>query len=338
MANRRKRRGFTLVEFLVASAVTITLLGTAVLLLNSAMFSNRAVTQITEAQQNLRAGMNLMVSDILAAGTGIPVGGVAIPSGNGSSAVRRPGLAIPFPISSGMISAVTPGDGLGPTMNGVATDAITLLETDDRRSFAGITLTDVTPSGSQIRYPASAQITAPPAPMELGDLLLISNANGTALGMATNIAASDFVNFSSSDPMNINQPSAAFGTIANLANPPPPAGSYPPTTATRIRAISYFIDAADPNNPRLMKAVNGRNPQVVADGIENLQVSYDIFDLSGAITANLANPANPNQIRKVNLFLTARSRERGAGNRDFYRISAGTELSVRNLAFRDRYQ
>ena len=333
-----RQRGFTLVEFLISSVVTLILLGVAVLLLNSAMFSNAAVTQITEAQQNLRAGINLMVSDIIAAGTGIPVGGVAIPSGAGSSAVRRPGMAIPFPISSGVISAVTPGDGLGPIINGVATDAITLLEIDDRRSFAGIILVDVTPSGAQVRYPSSAQISTGFAPMEIGDLLLISNANGTALGTATNIAGNDFVDFASSDPMNINQPSAAFGTVANLANPPPPAGSYPPTTAARIRAISYFIDATDPNNPRLMKAVNGRNPQVVADGIENLQVSYDVFDLSGAITADLADPVNPNQIRKVNIFLTARSRERGAGNRDFYRISAGTELNVRNLAFRDRYQ
>ncbi len=338
MYKARIQRGFTLVEFLISSVVMMTLLGVAVLLLNSAMFSNRAVTQITEAQQNLRAGMNLMVSDILAAGTSIPVGGVAIPSGTGSSAVRRPGMAIPFPVTGGVISAVTPGDGLGPTLNGVATDSITLLEIDDRRSFAGIILVNVTPAGSQIRYPSSAQISSGAFPMEIGDLLLITNANGTALGTATNIAGNEFVDFASSDPLNINQPSAEFGTIANLANPPPPAGSYPPTTATRIRAISYFIDATDPNNPRLMKAVNGRNPQVVADGIENLQVSYDIFDLSGAITADLANPANPNQIRKVNIFLTARSRERGAGNRDFYRISASTELSVRNLAFRDRYK
>jgi Tfp pilus assembly protein PilW len=333
------QRGFTLVEFLIASAVAITLLGAAVMLLNSAMFSNTMVTQITEAQQNLRAGVNLMVADVLAAGTSIPVGGVSIPSGTGSSAVRRPGLAVPFPVGSGVISAVTPGDGLGPVINGVSTDAVTLLEVDDRRSFAGITLALVSGTADQLTYPASAQITSGAAPMEIGDLLLVSNANAAnpALGLVTFVAG-DIVTLSAGDSMNVNQPGAEFGNIATLANPGGPPYLFPPTTAVRIRAISYYIDATDPNNPRLMRAVNGRNPQVVADAIENLQVSYDIYDLSGAVTANLADPASPNQIRKVNIFLTARSRDRGRGNRDFYRISAGTQLSVRNLAFRDRYQ
>ena len=42
--------------------------------------------------------------------------------------------------------------------------------------------------------------------------------------MVTNVAGGGKVNFANSDPLGINQPSAAFGNIASLANPPPPTG------------------------------------------------------------------------------------------------------------------
>ena len=46
---------------------------------------------MSDANQNLRAAINLVARDLMQAGRGIPIGGVPIPSGAGSSAIIRPG-------------------------------------------------------------------------------------------------------------------------------------------------------------------------------------------------------------------------------------------------------
>jgi hypothetical protein len=46
--------------------------------------------------------------------------------------------------------------------------------------------------------------------------------------------------------------------------------------------------------------------------------------------------SQPNQIRKVNISLTARAVRREA-NGDFMRINLTTSIGPRNLSFRDRY-
>ena len=89
---------------------------------------------------------------------------------------------------------------------------------------------------------------------------------------------------------------------------------------------------------------------IVAFDIENLQITYDIAD-------GVTNPANvrmtdadlngtgacapracsPNQIRKVNLLLSGRSARPSRVLGQYFHNTLVTQISLRSLAFVDRY-
>ena len=91
----------------------------------------------------------------------------------------------------------------------------------------------------------------------------------------------------------------------------------------------------------------------VAFDIEGLQITYDLAD---GVTnpsnvrmddADLAatgparcrsEPCYPNQIRKVNIMLSARSRLPRRGTQQFFRNRLVTQVSLRSLAFVDQYR
>src|SRR3979490_878414 len=76
----KKNSGFTLVEIMVAMAVTMIALGTAVVLLRDSTRANTNVTQTADMSDNLRAGLNLIVQDLIQTGTGLPTGGISTPN------------------------------------------------------------------------------------------------------------------------------------------------------------------------------------------------------------------------------------------------------------------
>ena len=140
----------------------------------------------------------------------------------------------------------------------------------------------------------------------------------------------------------------------------PAACDFVTTVATRIRMISYYIDnVTDPHRPRLVRRMNNgvwnsfdnMPGTAVAFDIEGLQISYDLAD-------GLNNPSNvrmddddldggsvkcptscsPNQIRKVNILLSARSRLPRRSTQQFFHHTLVTQVSLRSLAFVDRYR
>ena len=88
-------------------------------------------TNQADASLNLRAGINLLIRDLMATGRGIPTGGLPIPTGANSIDLNRPsppGLNYNFDsYSNTVLNAVTTGAGLGPTINNQATDMVTVL-------------------------------------------------------------------------------------------------------------------------------------------------------------------------------------------------------------------
>ena len=73
--------GFTLVELMIAAMLTLVVMSVAFSTFENAAELNEAVMQIADQSQNLRAGTNLLVRDLLQAGRNLPTGGIAIPSG-----------------------------------------------------------------------------------------------------------------------------------------------------------------------------------------------------------------------------------------------------------------
>ncbi len=343
--------GFSLVEVIVAMAVGMIVLGGAVSLFKQSMDSSWVMSQKAEMQEDARAGIDALSADLSMAGTGMPYGGITLPSGSGSSNALYGCSATACYINNGnggtfvggVLTPVVPGYNSGPTTV-QNTDSVTLAYVDYTSSLNQFPLTSITPSGSQITVNSatSPSIGDQAVGIQTGDLIMLSNSNGAAVGVVTNVMpSSNKINFANSDPLNVNQPSAAFGNIAALG----PGGTYPPTTATRILMVTYYIDTTT-GTPRLMRQVNAHLPIPVTDNIENMKLTYDIYNTHTGVNSSGLGDAGgtPSLIKSIHIMLTARSPQmgrllgNGVATENYMRINVNTILSPRNLSFHDTYQ
>lgn len=329
--------GFTLAELLVSTVVTLMVLGAALGSFSDAIRITDAARETTDTNQSLEVSTTLMVRDFIQAGQGIPLGGIPIPSGAGAQPVKRPspaGSDMTFPVTDETVPSVTPGGSLGPMVLGVLTDMVHVLYADPTLPLSSLPLSNLAADGSQMTVDASIDIGGQDR-IQAGDLILFSNAFGNAMQMVTG-RTGQTVFFDVNDPMLLNQRGAAQGTIMNLKS----GAQFPPTTATRVNLISYYIDAVtDPALPRLVRQVNMGARLAIALGIENYQLTYDLVD-GGANPTNIETPvapSSPNHIRKANIFIAGRSLAVNARTRQFFRNTVATQVSLRSLAFVDRY-
>jgi len=335
-------------EALVAMLIGSIVLAAGAMLVTKALQITDLVTVRSEMQQDGRAAINSILKDLSLSGTGMPVGGVQLPTGANATASL-------FACSSGVcflknhtfpanhMYPVLPDPNDGNVQRG-APDALTMVYLDRTLNLG--TATSINASGSQIDL-------ANVAGVNIGDLIILSNVHGSAIGMVTNVlTASNALVFANSDPLNINQPSAANGNIAALQDPGP-GNKYPPTTAARILVISYYLQqSAGPDgsfntsddNWQLMRQVNGQQPVPVMDGVENLQVSYDVYDdtassSSSTLVTNTKSANNtPGLIRKVNVVMNVRSLRAAGPGKSLSHLTLAAAVSPRNLSFRDRYK
>jgi prepilin-type N-terminal cleavage/methylation domain-containing protein len=203
-----------------------------------------------------------------------------------------------------------------------------------------------------------------------GDLIMLVKGSNSALVEVSTVAGQQ-INFAANDALQLNQTVAADGTALELRNTAPVdqipnPQTVPPqymlsSTATRIRMISYYLDVTtDVKHPRLIRRINNggawddfdnANGTVVAFDVENLQFTYDLsdgvtnpanvrmndFDLTSAGPCT-PNPCYPSQIRKINILLSGRSRLPRKGSNQFFRNRLVTQVSLRSMAFVDRYR
>jgi prepilin-type N-terminal cleavage/methylation domain-containing protein len=385
-------RGFTLVELLVTMAITTVILGATMAAMNDTVKVTDSAIQLTDMNTALRTSMDLVVRDLLQVGQGLPSGNVVqLPSGAGSAAILMPAppgmtyylgalgpatervptlTAVPPGAGLGppWLSAVIVGPGMGPVVNGQPTDMIVTLAGDS--AFDSIRLISLPASGKNMTVwngpnaSHGANITNGGADdIHDGDMIVLSRGSVSALVQVTSVNGQS-VHFDDGDTLNVNQSGADAGTVAELRATPPdvykppnpaPNPAPPPvlgTEATRIRMISYYIDATtDPRRPRLVRRINNQPGTAVAFDIENFQVSYDLADgvtnpanvrmvaadLNGAGRC-APNACSPNQIRKVNVMLSARTKTVMKGTQQYLRSRLLTQVSLRSLAFVDRYQ
>jgi hypothetical protein len=333
--------GFTLGEAMISLVLTLVVVTGAIETLTRSITLTGTSRVMSETNHGLQAAMSLMVRDIMQTGQGIPLGGIPIPNGAGALAVFRPGPVggMTFGVGTDSVSALTPGNAAGPTIGANQTDIITIMYVDRVLNLAANPLTAIAADGSTMTVNGATPVTGVGG-LVAGDLILFSNALGNAIQMVTQTPTSQTVVFANnaSDLMRINQRGAPEGTLLQLQSSP---GVFPPTTAQRIVMISYYIDTTtDPNLPRLVRRVNMGNTLAIALGIENVQLTYDLVD-------GVTNPTNVNtpgagnnadQIRKVSIVLSARSKEPNPQTNQFFRNQMATEVGLRSLSFVDRYQ
>jgi len=365
---KKSSRGFTLVELLIGLTIGLGVLAAATYLFSKAMDATFLISQRAEMQQNGRAAMNMISRDISLAGAGLPMGGIQLPTGGvnsiyGCDQVRCyvPGSASPSGVAypNNHLYGLIPGPGFGTPVSagGNPTHIVTMAYVDVTFPLNQYAITAFSPGGTSITLappnpmpnPPVAPLNDPATGIKVGDLIMLSNSTGAAVGEATSVSATT-ISFSDLDPLQINQSAAASGNINALILNLPPGTT---TIASRIFVITYFIDipkgadgvlyTLDDGAPRLMRQVNGQPPVPVAENIADLQFSYDIYDDTlGAGASNLPDAGmsagkSPNQIRKVNILSMA-SRSPIRGTKGFQGMDLATSVSARNMSFRDRYQ
>jgi prepilin-type N-terminal cleavage/methylation domain-containing protein len=390
---KNNQSGFTLIEMMLTMGLTLIIMASTMAAMNNAIRASEVASLTTGMNQGLRTAMDIMVRDMLQVGQGLPSGRtIDIPNNNGtaiSAAIRLPGApcttcsATPpgppairyLPATATEITAVIPGPGLGPTINGVATDVITMIQAD------GAFLSTISDYDVNLTALTNTTMTVDPLvdisnggadDLKIGDLIMLMKATSTTLVQVTALDGAQTATFASGDSLSLNQTAPPLGTLTAHRNTAPPdtctgTGCFIPTTATRIRLITYYLDdITTPGRPRLVRrinnggvcpacstAYNNTNGTAVAFDVENLQISYDLVDGVGnpsgikmsaadmnGTTGGACLPAkcSPNQIRKINVTVTGRSRLPMRQTRQYFRNTLTTQVSLRSMSFMDRYK
>jgi len=356
MQKQNPEHGFTLLELMISMAVGLIVMAALASLFKTGLDSTMLVTQRAETQQNMRAALDLIVKDISMAGAGLPAGGIQLPAGAGSSLAKygcdQAGAChVPtftYPNNSYMYGVI-PGFTNGVEGNAIVpaapppviNDSITVIYADYNFPLWEYDITFPNPGngGSITLAPDAAFVPAPPlitaaGGIQVGDLVMLSNSLGTAVGEVTGLDPTD-INFADLDPLNMNQSGAATNNISAIST-----GAN--TVAYRLFAVTYYLTVpVNGDTPRLMRQVNGLNPVPVADNIINLQFAYDTYNsLTSALDANQPDPLgqgeSPNLIQKINIVVMGQSMlNYGTKSQNMY---LATSVSARNMAFRNRYQ
>jgi len=361
MSTRTSESGFSMLELLVSTAISLIVLGTAMMAFKDGVGMNELATQVADASQNLRSGANLLVRDLMQTGRGIPIGGISIPLASaGATPILRPsppGLSYFFNNTTATtLSAVTTGAQLGPTVDGRATDIVTLLMGDpilDDYLGQPLQVNVSTTPGSVPKLAADGSsfsvgtntgwiggdLLNGRAPVKSGDLILFTNPNGsTAIQTVTRVDASNvYFEVNSNDTFNLNQRTVTAGSITQIV------GTV--LTVQRVIMCTYYVDAPSGGEPRLMRRLNQFAGQALAGVVEDLELSYDVVDgtINPTDVRDLPYTASgvtysANLIRKANVHIGVRSEVKSMRQQDYRRNHLSTVVSLRNLAFVDRYR
>lgn len=365
----KRNTGFSLIELMVAVGITIIIVGVSLDALNQGQHASEAISLMSDMTENLRAGMDQMEHDLVLAGSGIPVGGISIPNGGGV-AVNEPspaGKAYNFGVGTTSIAAITPGHLEGPLISGaVNSDMVTVIYADNQ-TFPPDTATypqgqplnanfindptavspdqpcsgTINNTGTSVTFDATCVVfDAGNGAIVPGDLIMFSNAQGNTLEYVTSVN-SQILNFAKGDPYDLNGRTDPAGTIYQLQSSPSPV-TYPPTSATRIWMVTYYLDNTNPAGPRLMRQVNFFPAEPVSESIEALWITYN-FPSSGCGAACSNQPIPPagmgdNQMMSANVFLGARADRTFTWTKQTFRNNLVAQISLRGLAFTNEFQ
>jgi prepilin-type N-terminal cleavage/methylation domain-containing protein len=290
----------------------------------------------------------------------------------GTSNLARPLPSGPgtFPTCNTTLPPIEPGSALGPFItapdatSSVNTDVLTIAYADNTASSTSTIigmnaqpingtscpLGTISATGNSVTFDSSCfnltSLAASGVQINPGDLIMFSNSNGKALQVVTSVSGQT-LNFASGDAFHLNGiTSASGGTIKQLQNSTVNGtgvvtylGTYPQTSATRIWMVSYWLDnVTDPVHIRLDRAVNFNAPQPVGETLENLQFTFNFNDGVAVNQSTIPTGYTESQIRSVNLYMSTRSTSMLGQTRQYARENFQTQLSLRSMAYVNRYQ
>ena len=370
----KREGGFTLLEMTIALALGTIVLGAAVQIYSQGVTATWVATQRSELQQDFRAASDILTADLGLAGAGLGNGAeIELPTSSTipvygcdqTGTCYLNGTSAKYPTQSGTpyLYGLLPGYDLGPTMNGQATDIVTVAYTDPdffldcyTATIASATTVTFALNSSGPNCTANGDtiqaINDAAEGLTAGDLVLF-NFSGTQVVAEVYGSAptSTTVTFASSDPLSMNQASTSTASLAcQFAGNTGCSGG---TTGYGVRlfVITYYIDTTV-TPARLMRQVSGHSPMPIAEGAAYMKFTYDLFNTAtNAFATQCPNPGAsgdvcnsgsdsgllPNQITKINIQNMAMdSTLKGA----LYGLSKGdqsidleTSVCARNLTY-----
>lgn len=373
----KSQHGFSLLEFMIASVIGLVLMAAMSSMFRVAMNAMLTVTQRAEAQQNMRAAIDLMTKDISLAGSGLPSGGLQMANNGGATkyGCNQTGTCyVPahnYPNSGGgaqnYMYGILPGFNNGVQNNAVipnapaaVNDSVTSIYCDYNFPLTNFSFTF--PSTTQATVGPAATIVAglptntlAPGGLNVGDLMLFivstpgtgKGAQGTSavqtaavVGEITGLPNNATIDFAGVDALNVNQTGA--NSLASAVPAANTAGNI--VTACRLYAVTYFLQVPPAGGTvqtsRLMRQVNGLPAVPVADGIINLQFSYDVINsLAGTMSPNQPDPIgaglSPGLVQKVNMWVVSEGLiTNRSASQSMYLASS---VSTRNMSFCNSY-
>jgi prepilin-type N-terminal cleavage/methylation domain-containing protein len=341
----RDNRGFSLIELLMSMAIMLVVLALASRSLFEAMRAEEAIGLMADANQSLQSAQTMMVRDLVDAGRSVDIGGLPLPTGG--VAIVRPGpanvAAAGWPTAS-TLYAVTPGNELGPVINGNTTDAVTIVSVDDYMRPPSNARIVVDANGTTVTMPAGVDVgTNSRNTPRVGDLMWVTRAGNRAVLYVTAVNAANPLVFTAAtvgDPSNLNQQGATTGSMAQLGSSPA-APALADTKVTRIRMTTYWVEESN-GTPFLMRQDNYRAAMQVGLGVDNLEIAYDVIDGVNVVRVN--NPfvdrpgTTPNQFDKAFVILAVRSDKRFAQTKNFLRNDLMTQVSFRSLQVQQNFR
>lgn len=270
--------GFTLIEILIAMAISGIVTAATYSTFKSHQGSYIAQDQVTEMQQNLRAAMSMISRDMRMAGYGVEAG----------EAFEIGGIDYDY---DGEDDFQTNNDPNRSNVDGVMI----------RRSDS--------PPMDIIRYQGAASnlSVCSPSDFQVGDILTIITESGsnkyyrtiqvTQIQQTNANPCPSCCTSGKCDKINFSPGLSPYNNPGGLGD-----GNWENGTVAQFRDIAYFVDS---NGPTLMRSVNGSAAQPVADNIEDLQFAYQDEDGNWFNT-----PPSVQDIRSVRINVLA-STDRG---------------------------
>jgi prepilin-type N-terminal cleavage/methylation domain-containing protein len=374
MQTMKRQAGFSMLELLVSITILTTIVGITLKALVDTQHANEAVGLLGDMNQNLRASILYISRDLTQTGEGLPQSGIPYPQGGSAKKINwpaPPGKAYTYPLPAPMyqgtsLTALVPANSLGLTVNGAATDMVSMMYVDTSlvdanshslNSFpiysaaAPVCNGSLSATGATATFDANCVNITGNDGIKAGDLIMFtSSTSSTPVVQTVTSVAGQVVAFATGDAFNFNGmlSSATAGTLKQLQNgSASPGGPYPPITASRVRIVSYWIDnVTNVKLPTLIRQINFNTPNAVGQGIEDLQITYGITQPSNTGAYGTPGPGNatypispdtPAQIRTVNLFVAARTENAYSQNGQFFRDNMVTTVCIRSLSFVNRY-
>jgi len=394
--SRKRERGFSLLEMVVATALGTLVIAAATQLYIQGVNATWVASQRAEMQQDFRAASNLLTRDLSLAGAGLQPGtAIALPStstpqygcdqSNCATGGYLNGVAGTYPKQGGVpyLYGLLTGYNQGPSVQGQTTDTITVVYTDTSL-YLNCYEASISAAGSvTFMQPASPltwategclpsgvstpqAVNDPAVGLTTGDLVIMK-VSGTWLvvevtgAITTGTDASghtDYtVPFANPDALKMNQTAAGYllngikTSVTGTYSPAPCGGAGP----CRLLVVTYYIDNTT-IPPRLMRQVSGHSPVPVAESVQYLKFTYDLYNTSTSTPAiGCQNPGaatdvcttgssaglSPNQITQIHVAnmamdSTVKGSLFGLGGGD-QSIDLQTTVSARNLTYVNNY-